>query len=178
MRSNKNKLQLGDIFNVFHGMKVYADIPAKFIYSNTPFDGTKCSTELIVGNVYKSSNETMDFLVKSLIKLSKDYSDFNGIKFDKSKLAEAIILPKNKKTEFDSSIYIGEYIVVETAMTGGGTGHGPGDVYPDGWHITAKKLKNGKFDKDGLKISFYQSGCFTVTHEYIPVLRKMKQSFK
>lgn len=46
----------------------------------------------------------------------------------------------------------GRYIVVKTTVDGGGTGHGPGDVYPDGHHVFCE---NEKF-----KIEFYQSGSF------------------
>lgn len=29
----------------------------------------------------------------------------------------------------------GEWLVVEAYMTGGGSGHGPFDSYPDAWHV-------------------------------------------
>ena len=44
--------------------------------------------------------------------------------------------------------------VVSTAMSGGGEGHGPGDVYPDGHGVSCET-------NDGLFLQFYQSGCFT-----------------
>ena len=34
-----------------------------------------------------------------------------------------------------------EYVVIKTSHEGGGTGMGPHDIYPDGHHIYAKKLK-------------------------------------
>jgi len=56
-----------------------------------------------------------------------------------------------------------DWLVVETAMTGGGGSHN--DVYPDGHHVKIRMFhgfdsKTGdiKLDKGGL--SFYQSGCF------------------
>ena len=45
-------------------------------------------------------------------------------------------------------------------MSGGGTGHGPGDVYYDGWHITALRLREHRLDSEW-EISFYQTGSFT-----------------
>lgn len=51
------------------------------------------------------------------------------------------------------------YIVTHAVMDGGGTGHGPYDVYPDGWHVTARKIESdGK--SLGSKKQFYQDGCF------------------
>lgn len=50
----------------------------------------------------------------------------------------------------------GTYVVTRTAQTGGGTGHGPHDVYPDGHEVTASDTEN--MDSE---VSFYQSGCFT-----------------
>jgi hypothetical protein len=54
----------------------------------------------------------------------------------------------------------GEYVVVKTKMEGGGTGHGPGDIYPDGHHVFCKRA-------DGQKVNFYQTGCFTAMIEDI-----------
>ncbi len=53
------------------------------------------------------------------------------------------------------SYLAGSYIVVKTSLQGGGTGHGPGDVFPDGHRVFCEKVDCGE------KIDFYQSGCFT-----------------
>lgn len=45
--------------------------------------------------------------------------------------------------------------VTETRLTGGGTGHGPYDVYPDGHQVLAREVGG-----QGRTIHFYQSGCF------------------
>lgn len=45
--------------------------------------------------------------------------------------------------------------VLETRMCGGGTGHGPHDVYPDGHQVVARELEAKK-----RLVRFYQSGCF------------------
>ena len=50
---------------------------------------------------------------------------------------------------------LGKYVVTKTAMEGGGCGHGPHDVYPDGHHVFCTSV-DGKH-----KVDFYQSGCFT-----------------
>lgn len=52
---------------------------------------------------------------------------------------------------------VGRYVVESAEMAGGGTGHGPGDVFPDGWRVRARSLDNDN------EIEFYQSGCFTHT---------------
>jgi hypothetical protein len=49
----------------------------------------------------------------------------------------------------------GRYIVTKTVMDGGGTGHGPHDVYPDGHHVYCESLDGSQ------RVDFYQSGCFT-----------------
>ncbi len=74
----------------------------------------------------------------------------------------------------------GEWVVEEARLTGGGTGHGPGDVYPDGWHITARLLRpNGTYDPKGVTLQFYQDGCFTTVIEGCVKTRtlKMKRDF-
>ncbi len=58
------------------------------------------------------------------------------------------------KVSGELSYLAGEYTVYKTATEGGGTGHGPWDVYPDGHHVYAER-------NDGTKIDFYQTGCFT-----------------
>ena len=50
----------------------------------------------------------------------------------------------------------GRYVVYKTSHDGGGTGHGPHDVYPDGHHVFAERL-----DDPSVKVDFYQSGSFT-----------------
>lgn len=52
------------------------------------------------------------------------------------------------------------YVVTETDFTGGGTGHGANDIYPDGHEVTASKLKNNKFNPKARPVRFYQTGCF------------------
>jgi hypothetical protein len=60
------------------------------------------------------------------------------------------------------ALHVGdEYLVVKTEMNGGGTGHGPHDVFPDGHCVDAIKLGTGRsFDPNGLRIQFYQTGSF------------------
>jgi hypothetical protein len=54
------------------------------------------------------------------------------------------------------SRFIGKYVVYKTTFDGGGCGHGPHDIYPNGHHVFCKKLGDNK-----IQIDFYQDGCFT-----------------
>lgn len=77
----------------------------------------------------------------------------------------------------DLSYLKGAYVVEHARMEGGGTGHGPGDVYPDGWHVRARKLADdGCYDPLGVMISFFQSGCFSVVNKEIPVVSRMERT--
>ncbi len=81
-----------------------------------------------------------------------------------------------REVEINQSLsdFIGEYVVYSAKMSGGGTGHGPHDVFPDGYHVVAVKLDlTDQYNTDGLKIHFYQSGCFTIINEDIVVKRKL-----
>lgn len=51
--------------------------------------------------------------------------------------------------------FIGKYVVYKTTFDGGGCGHGPHDIYPNGHHVFCKKLRDNE-----IQIDFYQSGCF------------------
>lgn len=56
---------------------------------------------------------------------------------------------------FDTAVFAGRYVVIRTASEGGGTGHGPGDVFPNGHHVFCQGLRNEA------RVDFYQTGCFT-----------------
>lgn len=61
----------------------------------------------------------------------------------------------------------GEYIVVETNIGDGGTGHGRHDTYPDGYRVFCEKTNN----RD-IKCNFYQSGCFTAMIKDIKAINR------
>ncbi|PZR93495.1 MAG: hypothetical protein DI537_10265 [Stutzerimonas stutzeri] len=52
------------------------------------------------------------------------------------------------------------YLVVGTAMTGGGTGHGLHDVYPDGHEVRAVPVGTPAEEIGTRFVRFYQSGSF------------------
>ncbi len=88
------------------------------------------------------------------------------------KLANATV-EVDKDDRLDTKFLLGRYIVTRTSMDGGGTGHGPGDVYPDGWHVTAQKT--GRVHQT---IHFYQSGSFTAVNEKVKVVGKAAQKWE
>lgn len=67
------------------------------------------------------------------------------------------------------SYIAGKYIVIKTAMDGGGHGHGAHDVYPDGHHVYCVSV-----DDSNRKIDFYQSGAFTAMITNIKPIGKAK----
>jgi hypothetical protein len=84
----------------------------------------------------------------------------------------------NKLTHADVEIggihnhLAGKYIVYKTSQDGGGTGHGPNDVYPNGHHVFAEDI-NG----NGLKVDFYQTGSFTAMITDISPIAKAKRQW-
>ncbi len=93
----------------------------------------------------------------------------------------------NLRKDFNRASYSGypikkeligkNFIVEEAKMAGGGTGHGPHDVYPDGWQITARQLfKNGNYNPKGAQILFYQSGAFNCMATDVPTVGKMQRT--
>lgn len=66
----------------------------------------------------------------------------------------------------------GKYIVIKTENTGGGCGHGPHDIYPDGHKVTCKRVDK-KFT-----VSFYQTGAFTAMIKDIEPIAKAKVSYE
>lgn len=171
-------LKTGDVFELKSDMECYAYIPARFAYSNTPNSNKIVEHEITVGDVLTvGERPTAEGIASEILKLTKKYSDFDSVIIDKKLLVAAICLPQHKSDILDTKKYLGEYVVYQTSKEGGGTGHGPNDVYPDGHLVKAIKLNNGKFDKRGLKISFYQTGSFTAMNEDVPVIRKMKMGF-
>ena len=83
----------------------------------------------------------------------------------------------NREIKIGKTHKAGEYVVIKTAFDGGGTGHGPHDIYPNGHHVFCKALKNGKYDENGSEVNFYQSGCFTCELPDIEPIRKLKKRY-
>lgn len=61
-----------------------------------------------------------------------------------------------------------EFIVIATAMTGGGTGHN--DTYPDGWEVRAVPIGTPLQAVARSLVRFYQTGAFAPTIMPPPVI--------
>lgn len=171
-------LKKGDVFNADKGFTCYTRIPERFVYDNTPHSCRLTETEVTLGDDIKVPGRDQD-LVEELTKLMKDYCSFDGVKVNKALMKKALSVPRKVSTTFSTGQLCGEYVVTQARMDGGGTGHGPGDKYPDGYHVVARKLnKDGKYNPNGKEINFYQSGCFSVVNEHVQVVRTMKELFK
>ena len=145
-------LHKGDIIHLEKGMNVYASIPGMFI-RNQPFDDEPHMTAIMIGQQLTRAK------VPAKAKLARDI-------FDRIKSVLPVITLKHVEdfvdtlslncdpATFDTSIFVGEYTVVKTVSDSGGTGHGPSDYYPNGWHVYCEKA-------DGTTVNFYQTGCFT-----------------
>ena len=60
----------------------------------------------------------------------------------------------------------GLYVVTHVAKDGGGSGSGPGDVYPDGHHVHCERTY------DRRKVDFYQTGAFSALIPEIEIVGK------
>ena len=69
------------------------------------------------------------------------------------------------------SYLAGRYVVTKTSFDGGGTGHGPHDVYADGHHVFCENIVNGA------QVEFYQSGSFEHTIYGIEPIGRAKRSW-
>ncbi len=76
----------------------------------------------------------------------------------------------NKCDGINTDFLKGEYVVTKTVVEGGGCGHGPYDIYPDGHHVFCTKI-----DDPSISIDFYQSGCFTAMITDIRPIGRMKE---
>lgn len=174
----KNLLRTGDVINIQKGKKVYVNILEKFVYRNRPFSNEMIQAEIIVGTVlnnFINIEETKETFMSAIqdefqLRLGKQ-ADENII----NSLVEDTLRSYTPET-FDTSSLEGEYVVVNT-KTESGAGYGRMNIYPDGHHVFAKKLKDGVYDEQGEEISFFQSGCINPSIKDISSVRKMKMNF-
>ena len=138
----------------------------------------KKSKKVLVGEVVKSSlfqyGEFFDY--RDHVTVGHCYDE---TKFDEKTQQEVKTGRKvSSGNSDDASRADAEYVVIRAVMEGGGTGHGPHDVYPDGWHIHARRLdSDGKYNPEGEEIRFYQSGAFTCMVPEVEVVRTMQMTF-
>ena len=76
------------------------------------------------------------------------------------KLTETEVPICGSKGGLNTDFMGGRWIVTKTSSSGGGTGHGPNDVYPNGHLVECERIV-GRCCDYKMKVSFYQTGCFT-----------------
>jgi hypothetical protein len=100
-------LEVGDVIELGEGRRVFAHVPAHFLYVNKRGDFSLAHDEVVIGG--------------------------------------------------ELAYLAGTYIVTATEVSGGGHGHGPHDVYSDGYRVFCIRADN-KY-----RVDFYQSGDFKGT---------------
>ncbi len=170
-------LKEGDVINLKKGMKVYAEIPEMFVYSNKKTSRKLTTHDVTVFELYSNDTkitEDINSVSKSIV---DDFDSKLGFKLS-VKDAKEFVLSKVKKPKSESFVLNGgEFVVIRTTSDGGGTGMGAHDVYPNGHRVYCKRLRNGDFDENGTEVNFYQTGSFTAMITKIKPIRKMKPKF-
>ena len=132
---------------------------------------------------YDRQEDKRGYLVPALDKITVDgkTKEYNvefrkpGTPWDKPSEYETVNLGAYDKSRGESL-----FVVEKAQMQGGGTGHGPHDIYPDGWYVEARRLnEDNSYNPDGELIKFYQSGCFNclIPEVEVEIVGKMKQIF-
>lgn len=158
-------LKFGDVINLIAGTEVYANIPSKYVYMNQPLSNELTNTKIKLGEVVNTVGlgGCIDDIVNDIIHAFKFRS---GLEVNAPYINEFVNKVVNdsdiKNDKIDTSQYVGDYMVIDTSLDGGGTGHGYYDIYPDGHHVYCQKMKDGQYDPNGFKIDFFQTGSFNV----------------
>lgn len=155
-------LQRGDIINLEKGMTVYAEIPEKFYFCNTPFSSNLYKCDVNIGRTYikeaVSKEELEEAISKRLTEKIINFFRISSISPELiSNFSKDLIKKSNlnlSKETFDSSVFAGKYIVDYAFSDGGGSTHDGG--YPSGHHVFCHKI-----DDPSISVDFYQTGCFT-----------------
>lgn len=162
-------LQKHDVIEIKKGMKIYADLPRKFAYNNTPLSNHETSIDITVGEVKTNAfdvEETKEQLIKDI---QTSFRFQLGENIDEAKIMEFVnqILDSVQPETFDTSIFEGEYVV--TRAFSHSTGH----------HVFCRKLKKDVdvYDENDIYISFYQSGFYMAIIKDISPIRKFNTDF-
>jgi hypothetical protein len=160
----KAVLKEGDVINLKNGMKVYADIPEKFVYVNRKKSNEKTHHEVVVGKVLYNDidiDRDVDNLAIDVI------SAFNfrlGLGLTKAEALRLIKTKISKPREVSFCFEAGEFVIVKTTYDGGGVAMF-NEEYSNGHHVYCKKLRDGSYDENGVEIDFYQTGSFSAVIE-------------
>lgn len=171
-------LKEGDVIELVPGMKVYANVSEKYIYSNSIRD-KKVHAAVVVGKHYVFTGTALDIIAKDyasdIVNRGKEVDILIPLKE-----ATALVRKYAPVATIDTFVLEpGEYVVTSTSYDGGSSGGGMSghDSYPNGHHVFCTKVK----ERDPLlitNIDFYQSGCFSAMVENITPVRKLKLIWK
>ncbi len=156
MKMKSNKVDIGDVIqSEYFANGYYKDpekIPGIINVNDSPQE------EYVMGYLSKPKNVLEDRVKKA----------------KKGDLGEWLV----DYSAFDESRKEALYVVEHAEISGGGTGHGPHDVFPDGWLVQARKLNpDTTYNPKEELIEFYQSGCFTDLIKTVEVVGKMEKTF-
>lgn len=178
-KTNKELLQVGDIIEIKEGMSISADIPNKFVASNRRMSSELTRTDVRIGEVLKNPmdiEKTRTDLEKSL---TNCFVVTCGASVDPVVLHELIELTLNnyQEEELDTSIFAGEYLVVDAKKEGGN--YNGYEFFDGDYSVQCQKLKDGQFDPNGTKIYFYQLGNYapTLSPNQVQPVRKLTPTF-
>lgn len=141
----KRFLKRGDIFEVTEGMRVLAEIPQKFCFSKSLNSKKMYKNSFEVGKKYVISEKNKETYLEMLKDKISEILASHEIEMDNEDIKNFISKAQlnMEKEEFDTSIYIGKYVVVNV------------DSYER--KVTAKKLTIDKFDSESLEVEFFQN---------------------
>jgi hypothetical protein len=173
------ELQTGDVIEITKGMRIYAPIPIKLLYTDSPVLTELRVLDIEVGKIRNNYVANIENLKERVAKKIQDvFISETGLQMSDDVAQNFVIqnLQLQMNEQYDGSEFKGEYLVIRTAFEGG---YDKEVYYPDGHHVYAKMLQEGKYDPDGREISFYQSGEFTamILPEDIQAVRKMTLPF-
>lgn len=163
-------LKVGDVIKLENGMKVYGLIPKKFVIVNRLFSDELTKHDIVIGKEYHNTVDVSEN-VKNIVEQVMEAFENEGAFVSEDEVTNFVdkIVGYPKQETF--VLNPGNFVVTETKSDGGGYGMGVHDVYPDGWHVTCKRLaEDGSFDKNGEEIDFYQNGSFSAVIENVKQL--------
>ena len=157
--ANQYLLQENDIFRLDEGMNIYAFVPEKFIFVNTPFSNKFKEHAICIGQPLRKRIPNKDEIIGEIQKLLDAHLHLELSDEQLSNFIESLNLNFSAE-KFDTSIFMGEYRVSMAGWDGG-----PHDG-PDAWHVYCEKV-----DNPNVKVHFYQTGYFTVKNSDIMPIR-------
>jgi hypothetical protein len=176
----KKLLAEGDVVFLKKGMRVYTQVPEKFVYANAKLSKGTTSHDINIGSVMTNETDISEDRKELASHIVEGFDSHFGVKLA---MADALEFINSKiKTPKESSFVVeeGEFLVTKTINDGGGFGMGRNDYYPNGHHVYCKRLNaDGSFNEKGIEVNFYQTGSFTAMIEpkKLSVLRTMAKNF-